>query len=198
MNDSNNIIVSLPTRFGNYKLHYYADISSGKEHLALVMGNIKGGSNVLTRIHSECLTGDIFGSLRCDCGEQLNNSLQLIAAEGMGVLIYLRQEGRGIGLLEKLKAYSLQENGYDTVDANLKLGHQIDSRQYNVAVNILNDMGVNSVRLLTNNPVKIKALQALGIIVEQVSPLQPTINEYNKFYLETKKARMGHTILINE
>lgn len=192
MSNTESFFVDLPTKFGDYKLYYYGNTK--KEHLALVMGDVQGKDNVLVRVHSECLTGDIFGSLRCDCGEQLEHSLQLIAAEGQGILIYLRQEGRGIGLLEKLKAYKLQEQGYDTVDANLMLGHQADERQYHIAVDILRDMGIKSVKLLTNNPMKVKALQEAGIIVKQITALQPTVNENNKFYLQTKKERMGHTI----
>lgn len=194
MFSNESLFINLPTKFGDYTLHYFADDHTGKEHLALAMGNIYGKKNVLTRIHSECLTGDIFGSQRCDCGEQLEHSLKLIEGKGAGLLIYLRQEGRGIGLLGKLKAYKLQEQGYDTVDANLMLGHQVDERQYHVAINILRELDIKSVNLLTNNPLKIEALRGEGIAVHQIASLQPTINENNKFYLQTKKKRMGHTL----
>ena len=190
--------VEIPTKFGIYQLHYYQDSKNDKEHLALVMGDVTQKNNVLTRIHSECLTGDIFGSQRCDCGEQLERSMQLIGDEGIGIVIYLRQEGRGIGLLDKLRAYKLQEQGYDTVDANIKLGHQVDERNYDVAIHILDDLQVSSINLLTNNPLKVTALQESVIDIVQVSPIQPTIYDSNKFYLETKTARMGHSIILNQ
>ncbi len=195
MLEMNGLFVKIPTKFGLYRLCYYQD--KIKEHLALVMGDVMQKENVLTRIHSECLTGDVFGSQRCDCGEQLERSMQLIGNEGLGIIIYLRQEGRGIGLLDKLKAYSLQEQGYDTIDANIQLGHQADERDYHIAVYILRDLQVNSIRLLTNNPLKIQAMQNSGINIRQIIPIQPTVYASNRFYLETKVIRMGHNIVLD-
>ena len=160
------------------------------------MGTVKGKSNILVRIHSECFTGEVLESSRCDCREQLHLAMQKIAEEGCGVLIYLRQEGRGIGLSDKLRAYNLQDQGYDTVDANLLLGHHADERDYTIAALILKDLQVHSVRLLTNNPLKIKSLLELGITVEQQLPLHPTVNESNFRYLLTKALRMNHLLNI--
>lgn len=182
----------VPTGAGEFQLCLYQDNQNDKEHLALVMGEVAGQRDVLVRIHSECFTGDALGSLRCDCGDQLHQSMHLIAEEGMGVLVYLRQEGRGIGLLGKLRAYNLQDIGYDTVDANLLLGHQADERDYTVAALILKDMGVHSVRLLTNNPEKIESLQALGVSVLTRVPMQPIVTSENAAYLTTKAQRMNH------
>lgn len=182
----------VPTGAGEFQLCLYQDNQNDKEHLALVMGEVAGQRDVLVRIHSECFTGDALGSLRCDCGDQLHQSMHLIAEEGMGVLVYLRQEGRGIGLLGKLRAYNLQDIGYDTVDANLLLGHQADERDYTVAALILKDMGVHSVRLLTNNPEKIESLQALGVSVPTRVPMQPIVTSENAAYLTTKAQRMNH------
>ena len=183
----------IPTPYGAYHLvHYHAH--DGKEHLALVMGDVRGGASVLVRVHSECMTGDTFGSLRCDCGEQLHMAMQRIAEVGRGVIVYLRQEGRGIGLAEKLRAYNLQDEGYDTVDANLMLGHQADERQYWAAVDILHDLGVESVRLLTNNPAKIEELRAYGVPIDERVPLQPSVHIDNAAYLQTKVARMRHLL----
>ncbi len=182
----------VPTGAGEFQLCLYQDNQNDKEHLALVMGEVAGQRDVLVRIHSECFTGDALGSLRCDCGDQLHQSMHLIAEEGMGVLVYLRQEGRGIGLLGKLRAYNLQDIGYDTVDANLMLGHQADERDYTVAALILKDMGVHSVRLLTNNPEKIESLQALGVSVSTRVPMQPIVTSENAAYLTTKAQRMNH------
>jgi 3,4-dihydroxy 2-butanone 4-phosphate synthase/GTP cyclohydrolase II len=165
-----------------------------KEHLALVHGNISGKENVLVRIHSECFTGDVLGSLRCDCGEQLHQAMQMIAAAGSGIIIYLRQEGRGIGLLDKLRAYNLQDEGYDTVDANIMLGHQADSRDYTIAALILGDLDVHTVRLLTNNPDKIEKLQALGITVTERVAIPVLVNAENAGYLRTKVERMRHLL----
>jgi GTP cyclohydrolase II len=158
------------------------------------MGDLSGGEDILVRLHSECLTGDIFGSLRCDCGEQLDRSLQLIAEEGRGVLVYLRQEGRGIGLLQKIHAYNLQDAGHDTVDANLLLGHQADERDYTMAVRILEDLGIKSVRLITNNPLKISSLEEAGIKVNERIELDNFVNPENSRYLLTKAQRMNHLL----
>jgi GTP cyclohydrolase II len=184
----------IPTRFGEFRLCLYANNQDRKEHLALVMGQVRNQHNVLTRLHSECFTGDVLGSLRCDCGEQLELAMQRIAEAGTGVVVYLRQEGRGIGLLSKLKAYNLQDMGYDTVDANLLLGHEADERDYTPAGLILRDLGVQSVRLMTNNPTKLEALSALGVPVVERVPLLPTIQPYNRTYLDTKARRMHHLL----
>ncbi len=187
----------LPTPVGEFQLCLYHDAKEDKDHLALVMGNVRG-EGVLTRIHSECFTGDVLGSLRCDCGEQLHRSMERIAQEGRGVLIYLRQEGRGIGLADKLRAYNLQDAGYDTVEANLLLGHQADERHYDAAAAILRDLGVRSVRLLTNNPDKIQALEALGVHVVERVPLLPTVHPENARYLRTKALRMHHLLNLRD
>ncbi|MCQ8106202.1 GTP cyclohydrolase II [Methylomonas sp. SURF-2] len=186
----------IPTEYGEFQLCYYGNTSDSKEHLAFYMGEVAGAENVVARIHSECFTGDVLGSRRCDCGEQLDRSLQLIAGQGTGVLVYLRQEGRGIGLLEKLKAYNLQDQGYDTVDANLLLGHGADERDYALAARILEDLGVKSVRLLTNNPLKISSLQAEGIRVDARFPLEAGVHSDNEGYLLTKARRMDHLLRI--
>ncbi len=184
----------IPTPLGEFGLCLYADHQAGKEHLALVLGDVAGQSDVLVRLHSECFTGDVLGSLRCDCGDQLQRAMQLIAEEGKGVILYLRQEGRGIGLLDKLRAYNLQDMGFDTVDANLMLGHQADERDYTVAALILKDLAVDSVRLLTNNPLKIESLQKLGVPVANRLSLQPSVNGENAAYLTTKARRMNHLL----
>lgn len=188
------VISRIPTSFGEFQLCLYTSGDDEKEHVALTMGTVRGKSNILVRIHSECFTGEVLGSSRCDCREQLHLAMQKIAEEGRGVLIYLRQEGRGIGLSDKLRAYNLQDQGYDTVDANLLLGHQVDERDYTIAALILKDLQVHSVRLLTNNPLKIKSLHELGITVEQQLPLHPTVNESNFRYLLTKALRMNHLL----
>jgi len=188
------ISARIPTGVGEFQLHHYTNTADDKEHLALVMGHVAGQENVLTRVHSECLTGDIFGSRRCDCGEQLQRSMQLMADEGRGILIYLRQEGRGIGLEAKLTAYNLQDEGYDTVEANLLLGHQADEREYWAAARILADLQVSSIRLLTNNPAKLEHLTELGVLVNQRVPLAASVNEENAFYLNTKVQRMRHML----
>ncbi len=182
----------LPTQNGDFMLHYYQTNQDDKEHLALVKGNVTEQESVPVRVHSECLTGDIFGSRRCDCGEQLNRAMQFIEYEGCGVVIYLRQEGRGIGLFDKLKAYNLQDEGLDTVDANLALGHLADEREYDVAAAILNDLKVHSVALLTNNPAKIDALKTLGVNVVARLPLEIAANNDNVDYLKTKAVKMAH------
>jgi 3,4-dihydroxy 2-butanone 4-phosphate synthase/GTP cyclohydrolase II len=185
---------SIPTLWGEFELCLYRNNQDNKEHLTLVMGQVKNQEQVLTRLHSECFTGDVLGSLRCDCGEQLARSLQLIGEAGQGVIVYLRQEGRGIGLLNKLRAYNLQDEGYDTVEANLLLGHDADERDYTPAALILRDLGVRSVRLLTNNPAKVNALRALHIPVVERVPLLPTVHRFNQNYLDTKVRRLHHLL----
>lgn len=184
----------IPTTAGEFQLFLYTSDRDNKEQLALVLGEVQGKANVLVRVHSECFTGDVLGSLRCDCGEQLDRAIQMIAQKGEGVLIYLRQEGRGIGLLDKLRAYNLQDQGYDTVEANLALGHQADEREYSLAARILEDLEVASVELLTNNPLKIKHLKGLGIPVTRRVPLEPTVTADNAIYLFTKAQRMNHIL----
>jgi GTP cyclohydrolase II len=184
----------IPTNEGVFQLCVYRNNQDNKEHLSLSMGEIAGKSGVLVRVHSECFTGDVLGSRRCDCGEQLNLAMRMIAEAEVGVLIYLRQEGRGIGLLEKLRAYNLQDQGFDTVEANLMLGHQADERDYTMAARILNDLEVRSIRLLTNNPLKIEHLQNLGVPVIERVPLQPTVTADNADYLFTKVRRMNHLL----
>jgi 3,4-dihydroxy 2-butanone 4-phosphate synthase/GTP cyclohydrolase II len=184
----------LPTRFGEFRLVGYRDETSHAEHLALMLGT-PDEHDVLTRVHSECLTGDAFGSLRCDCGEQLDAAMQAVAAEGRGVVVYLRgHEGRGVGLLNKLRAYQLQDGGADTVDANLRLGLPVDARHYGAAAQILADLGVRSVRLLSNNPAKQAGLTAYGIAVERRIPLQAGTTEHNVHYLRAKRDRMRHQL----
>lgn len=182
----------LPAAEGEFWLWLFKASNDDKEHLALTMGDLKYQHDVLVRLHSECFTGDVLGSLRCDCGEQLHMAMARIAAAGRGAVIYLRQEGRGIGLADKLRAYNLQDEGYDTVDANLLLGHQADERDYTIAARIIEYLAIHSVHLLTNNPEKIEALQALGITVSGREALTPTIHKDNAHYLETKVRRMGH------
>lgn len=191
---TNRVQTRLPTKNGDFILHYYQTNQDEKEHLALVKGNVFEQENVPVRVHSECLTGDIFGSRRCDCGEQLASAMQFIEHEGCGVVLYLRQEGRGIGLFEKLKAYNLQDQGLDTVDANLALGHLADEREYDVAAAILNDLKVRSIKLLTNNPEKISALKNLGINVIARLPLEIQANNDNADYLHTKVIKMAHLL----
>lgn len=187
----------LPTNEGQFQLiHYHNDLDN-KEHLALVMGEVDQQTDVLVRVHSECFTGDVLGSRRCDCGEQLHAAMQLIAQEGRGVIVYLRQEGRGIGLQKKLAAYNLQDQGHDTVDANLLLGHQADERTYWAAAGILRDLGVRSLRLLTNNPNKLDQLDAAGLRITGRVPIQPTIHADNVSYLMTKVQRMRHLLHLN-
>lgn len=190
------VTARIPTADGAFYLHHFHSAWDEKNHLALVLGDAEG-EDLLVRIHSECFTGDVLGSQRCDCGEQLTRAIEAIAAEGRGALIYLRQEGRGIGLEEKLRAYNLQDEGYDTVDANLLLGHQADERDYTAAALILRELDVRSVRLLTNNPAKIEGLAGLGIDVRERIPLQMRSNPENSAYLETKVARMRHIIRLN-
>lgn len=188
------VCARVPTGTGEFQLCLYTNNRDDKEHLALVRGDVYQKTNVPVRIHSECFTGDVLGSRRCDCGEQLNRAMEFIAMENFGVIVYLRQEGRGIGLMEKLRAYNLQDQGLDTVDANLALGHPEDEREYSIAAAILSDLGVLSTRLLTNNPTKISDLEAHGIKVVERVPLVPTIYADNAAYLMTKVQRMNHLI----
>ncbi|HYX84695.1 MAG TPA: bifunctional 3,4-dihydroxy-2-butanone-4-phosphate synthase/GTP cyclohydrolase II [Gaiellales bacterium] len=185
---------AMPTRYGEFVAHGYRSMIDGQQHVALVIGEVNGVPDVLVRVHSECLTGDVFHSLRCDCGEQLERAIAQIAGEGRGVLLYLSQEGRGIGLLNKLRAYELQERGLDTVDANLALGLPVDSRDYAVGYQILADLGLTSLRVLTNNPKKILGLEGYGLVVTQQLPIEAEPNPANEAYLRTKRERMGHTI----
>jgi len=188
------VTTRIPTEEGEFQMLLYANNQDQKEHLALVMGEVDGKTDVLVRLHSECFTGDVLGSRRCDCGQQLHHAMQLIAEAGSGVVVYLRQEGRGIGLLDKLRAYNLQDEGYDTVDANIMLGHQADERDYTVAARILEDLGVKSISLLTNNPSKINHLRQLGIRVNERVELEPVIYADNFNYLLTKVQRMNHLL----
>jgi 3,4-dihydroxy 2-butanone 4-phosphate synthase / GTP cyclohydrolase II len=184
--------VSLPTEFGEFKALGYSNVVDGKEHFALVKGEINPDVPTLVRVHSECLTGDIFGSYRCDCGPQLHAALNQISEEGTGVLLYMRQEGRGIGLLNKLKAYKLQEEGYDTVDANEKLGFGADLREYGIGAQILKDLGIKKMKLLTNNPRKIKGLKGYDLEVVERVPLQMEVRNENADYIKTKHDKLGH------
>jgi 3,4-dihydroxy 2-butanone 4-phosphate synthase/GTP cyclohydrolase II len=184
----------LPTAFGDFEVVGYRSLVDDKHHVAMVKGEIAGAEDVLVRVHSECLTGDVFHSLRCDCGEQLESALAMIEEAGRGVLLYLAQEGRGIGLLNKLRAYKLQEDGLDTVDANLKLGLPADLRDYGIGAQILGDLGLTSIRILTNNPKKIIGLEGYGLSVTGQVPIQPTPNPHNEAYLRAKRDRMGHTL----
>jgi 3,4-dihydroxy 2-butanone 4-phosphate synthase/GTP cyclohydrolase II len=186
--------VKLPTEYGDFELIPYLQKSNGLEHVALIKGDWTPDESVCVRVHSSCLTGDIFGSKRCDCGQQLHLAMQKIEKAGKGVLLYMNQEGRGIGLFNKIKAYKLQEEGMDTVEANIELGFQEDERDYGVGASILRDLGLGKIKLLTNNPVKRKGLEAYGLIVTENIPLQIEPNKHNKFYLETKRIKMGHTL----
>lgn len=186
--------VKMPTDYGDFDLHLYRSNLDGQHHLALVKGNVAGKKNVLVRVHSECLTGDVFGSRRCDCGPQLHQAMRQIAKEGRGVIVYMRQEGRGIGLAPKIQAYKLQENGYDTVEANLKLGYKMDLREYGLGAQIMVDLGLKKIRLLTNNPKKVVGLDGYGLeIVEQV-PIRIKANPHNEKYLKAKREKLGHLI----
>ena len=188
------VSTKLPTGFGEFTAVGYRSLVDDKHHLAMVKGDVRGRSDVLVRVHSECLTGDVFHSLRCDCGEQLEAALAMIEREGNGVLLYLSQEGRGIGLLNKLRAYRLQEDGFDTVDANLKLGLPADLRDYGIGAQILVDLGLSSIRILTNNPKKIHGLEGYGLSVADQVPIQAVPNPHNEEYLRTKRDRLGHTL----
>ena len=186
--------VMMPTQWGQFRLIPFKQKSNGLEHIALFKGDISDGNPVLVRVHSSCATGDSFGSVRCECGEQLHRSMELIEQEGRGVIVYLNQEGRGIGLMEKIKAYKLQEEGLDTVEANLHLGHMADERDYGVGAQILQQLGVQQMRLLSNNPIKRVGLEGYGLEVVETIPLEIQPNEYNAFYMRTKKERMGHIL----
>ena len=186
--------VDMPTEYGHFRLIPFRQKSNGREHIALIKGEFTKDEPILVRVHSSCATGDIFGSMRCECGEQLHKSMQLIEKEGKGVVVYLNQEGRGIGLMEKIKAYKLQENGLDTVDANVHLGHQPDERDYGVGAQILRSIGVTKMRLITNNPIKRIGLEAYGLHIVENIPMEIKPNEYNAFYMRTKKERMGHIL----
>ena len=186
--------VDMPTKYGHFRLIPFCQKDNGLEHIALIKGDVADGKPVLVRVHSSCATGDIFCSMRCECGEQLQLAMKKIEEEGRGVVVYLNQEGRGIGLMDKIRAYKLQENGMDTVDANLHLGHKADERDYGVGANILHALGVRKMRLMTNNPVKRIGLEGYGLEVTENVPIEVTPNEYNRFYMHTKKERMGHTL----
>jgi 3,4-dihydroxy 2-butanone 4-phosphate synthase/GTP cyclohydrolase II len=188
------VATRLPTAFGEFSVVGYRSLVDDKHHVALVKGDVDGLDDVLVRVHSECLTGDVFHSLRCDCGEQLDSALAMIEREGTGVLLYLAQEGRGIGLLNKLKAYNLQDQGYDTVDANLELGLPADLRDYGIGAQILADLGLSSIRILTNNPKKIRGLEGYGLSVSSQIPIVHASNPHNERYLEAKRDRLGHTL----
>ena len=186
--------VHLPTAYGDFRLIPFRQKSNGLEHIAIIKGDVTTDQPVLVRVHSSCATGDIFGSLRCDCGEQLHQSLRMIEKEGRGALIYLLQEGRGIGLMDKIRAYKLQEQGMDTVDANLHLGHKADERDYGVGAQILHGLGIHKMRLITNNPIKRIGLEGYGLEVVENVPIEIAPNVYDRFYLSTKRHRMGHTL----
>jgi 3,4-dihydroxy 2-butanone 4-phosphate synthase/GTP cyclohydrolase II len=190
--------VKMPTEHGDFQLHAFRDTNSGQEHLALVKGTWEKDEPVLVRVHSSCLTGDIFGSCRCDCGPQLHKAMDMIEAAGKGVIIYMNQEGRGIGLINKLKAYELQEQGYDTMEANVKLGFKADERDYGIGAQIIRDLGVKKMRLLTNNPTKRTGLVGYGLEIVESVPLEIESNVHNELYMKTKRDKMGHTLKMNK
>jgi 3,4-dihydroxy 2-butanone 4-phosphate synthase/GTP cyclohydrolase II len=187
-------VVKLPTDYGDFDLYLYRSKLDGQPHLALVCGEVAGKRNVLVRVHSECLTGDVFGSRRCDCGPQLHQAMRQVAEAGCGVVVYMRQEGRGIGLAPKIKAYKLQEQGYDTVEANQKLGFDMDLREYGLGAQILTDLGLKKIRLLTNNPRKIVGLEGYGLEIVEQMPIKVKPNPHNARYLETKRKKLGHLL----
>lgn len=186
--------VDLPTKYGHFHLIPFRQKDNGLEHIALIKGDVSTDEPVLVRVHSSCATGDIFASQRCECGDQLHKAMEMIEKEGRGAIIYLSQEGRGIGLMEKIKAYKLQENGLDTVDANLHLGHKADERDYGIGASILHDLGIKKMRLMTNNPTKRIGLEGFGLEIVENVPVEIEPNEYNRFYMQTKKERMGHNL----
>jgi 3,4-dihydroxy 2-butanone 4-phosphate synthase/GTP cyclohydrolase II len=190
--------VNMPTQWGDFRLVAYTQVNTQQEHLALIKGSWEKDEPVLVRVHSSCLTGDVFGSCRCDCGPQLHKAMEQIEREGKGVIVYMNQEGRGIGLLNKLKAYKLQEDGLDTVEANEKLGFKMDLRDYGVGAQIIRDLGISKMRLLTNNPTKRAGLIGYGLEITERVPLEINSNEHNKFYLETKRDKMGHSIQLGD
>ena len=187
-------IAKLPTEFGDFEIHAYEELSNGKEHVALVLGDIGDGHALLVRVHSSCLTGDVFHSSRCDCGPQLHTAMERITAEGRGVILYLNQEGRGIGLANKIRAYALQDEGYDTVEANERLGFDADQREYGLGVRILSHLGVRSMRLLTNNPRKRSGVETHGMSVSELLPIEIPASEFTRRYLQTKKEKLGHLL----
>lgn len=186
--------VDMPTDYGHFRLIPFRQKSNGLEHIAIIKGDVSDGEPVLVRVHSSCATGDIFGSMRCDCGHQLHRAMEMIEQEGRGAIVYLNQEGRGIGLMDKIRAYKLQEGGLDTVEANIHLGHQADERDYGVGAQILHLLGISKIRLMTNNPVKRKGLEGFGLEIVENIPIEVGANPYNLRYLTTKKTRMGHTL----
>jgi 3,4-dihydroxy 2-butanone 4-phosphate synthase/GTP cyclohydrolase II len=186
--------VKLPTEYGEFDLYLYRSTLDSQHHLALVCGDVEGKQNILVRVHSECLTGDVFGSHRCDCGPQLHQAMRQVAEAGTGVIVYMRQEGRGIGLAPKIKAYKLQEQGYDTVEANRKLGFEMDLREYGLGAQILTDLGLKTIRLLTNNPRKIVGLEGYGLRITQQVPIRIKPNPHNARYLQTKREKLGHLL----
>lgn len=187
-------VIKMPTDYGDFELHLYRSQTDNQHHLALVKGEVAGKKNILVRVHSECLTGDVFGSRRCDCGPQLHRAMQVISEAGQGVILYMRQEGRGIGLGPKIKAYKLQENGLDTVEANLKLGYGMDLREYGIGAQILADLGLKTICLLTNNPKKVVGLEGYGLEITRQVPIKIPSNPHNEKYLKVKKEKLGHLI----
>jgi GTP cyclohydrolase II len=187
-------LAEFPSKYGSFKIVAFENNKDGKDHIMIIKGNIEGAENVLTRVHSSCVTGDVLGSLRCDCGDQLQKALHKIEKEGQGVLLYMQQEGRGIGLTNKIKAYMCQDRGADTYDANLLLGFHPDQRTYELAAAMLRKLRVSSIRLLTNNPQKVRDLEQFGVKIERRIPIEIPANRYNRFYLETKKGKGGHIL----